>query len=1034
MKRILFTLFIFVFAQNVFGQGINFQGVARSANGTILANQRISLKLSIITGSNTSTPDYIETRSVATNAQGIFSIVVGDTGTISTIGTYASISWKTSNKFLKVEMDPNNGTNFISMGTTPLQYVPFSYYSNGVDAANVAGVLPVKSGGTGVASISDLKSALVLDKVNNTADIDKPISLLTQTALNTKLNKADTTGLSNRIDIKLNKADTAGLSNRIDIKLNKADTAGLSNRIDIKLNKADTAGLSNRIDAIIKTKEIILKDIIINGVNAGIGGGKSNSNTLFGYGSLQKNTTGQDNTAFGSYALSENFTGYNNTAVGSGALGSNTTGYLNTAIGRFALGSITSGNRNTSIGNGTLGLITDGVANTAIGFSALSKQTSFGPNDAFGSESQSNLTTGVHNTSFGQGTLRNNIIGGSNVAFGVSTLTNNLANYNSGFGANALLNNTTGEGNTAVGVQSLYNNTTASNNIAIGSKAMFSNTTGYSNTAIGTQSLWSNTTGYRNTAIGDSAFLTKTSFTNSTAIGYNAQITASNQIQLGDANVLLVKTTGSIAAGGSIYATSINAPLGTTTPNIGNFTTITTTLDSFKTNSLFFGKRGITNYVISGSTTTLINNTSGGGVQNFAVGPTLSKNSAGSGNTAVGLFVLNENTSGNGNSGVGFYSLMQNTTGRYNTAFGGSTLTNNTIGSDNISLGFQSLLNNTEGNDNVAIGLQSNWNNTLGNKNISIGNYSLISSMRGIGSIAIGHKAMMNAYYNIIGTITGNTAIGFESLMGDGNNRINIGQYNTAVGYQSLTSNTSGSNNTAIGYSAMSSSSTYSNSTALGYNAQVTASNQMQLGNNDITDVKTSGVITSGGLGIGNKSNTSAALEVNSSSQGFLPPRMTAAQRDNIVTPVAGLVVWCSNCAPFGELQVYNGSIWTNMIGGASTPPPVVITEADIIFKVVIAGAEVNYSGVLAVVGTSIVINANITSVLPKDGVTIDVSVKKRSDNTVVFTTNLSSSAASNPVTITGLTAGVLCEATVTVTSKSKASNTASKSFGLASK
>jgi hypothetical protein len=162
MKRILFTLLIFVFAQNAFGQGINFQGVARSANGTILANQKISLKLSIITGSNTSTPDYIETRSVATNSQGIFSIVVGDTATISTIGNYASISWKTSNKFLKVEMDPNNGINFISMGTTPLQFVPFSYYSNGVDAENVAGVMPVKSGGTGATTASAARTNLGL--------------------------------------------------------------------------------------------------------------------------------------------------------------------------------------------------------------------------------------------------------------------------------------------------------------------------------------------------------------------------------------------------------------------------------------------------------------------------------------------------------------------------------------------------------------------------------------------------------------------------------------------------------------------------------------------------------------------------------------------------------------------------------------------------------------------------------------------------------------------------------------------------------
>ena len=116
------------------------------------------------------------------------------------------------------------------------------------------------------------------------------------------------------------------------------------------------------------------------------------------------------------------------------------------------------------------------------------------------------------------------------------------------------------------------------------------------------------------------------------------------------------------------------------------------------------------------------------------------------------------------------------------------------------------------------------------------------------------------------------------------------------------------------------------------------------------------------------------------------------------------------------------------------TPPPVVIVEADIAFKVDVSGSEVNYSAVFPVVGASLAMNANITSTLPKDGVTIDVSVKKKSDNTVVFTSSLSSSTASNPVTVTGLTPGTLCVATITVTSKTKASNSALKTFELASK
>ena len=206
--EIYFMRGIYIFILSIFiikasAQGINFQGVARSANGTILSSQKISLKLSILNGSSTGTAEYVETRTVSTNAQGIFSVMIGDSGTITNIGSFANVNWKLSSKFLKVEMDPTGGANFITMGTTPLQYVPFSYYSNGVDAVNVSGIIPVKSGGTGVASISEMKVALSLDKIDNTADLDKPISKRTQSALDTKLNYADTVSLSNRINTKL---------------------------------------------------------------------------------------------------------------------------------------------------------------------------------------------------------------------------------------------------------------------------------------------------------------------------------------------------------------------------------------------------------------------------------------------------------------------------------------------------------------------------------------------------------------------------------------------------------------------------------------------------------------------------------------------------------------------------------------------------------------------------------------------------------------------------------------------------------------
>ena len=79
--------------------------------------------------------------------------------------------------------------------------------------------------------------------------------------------------------------------------------------------------------------------------------------------------------------------------------------------------------------------------------------------------------------------------------------------------------------------------------------------------------------------------------------------------------------------------------------------------------------------------------------------------------------------------------------------------------------------------------------------------------------------------------------------------------------------------------------------------------------------------LTQAQIGIGTASpNAASQLEVSSTSKGFLPPRMTAAQRNAISTPVAGLMVWCSNCGSNGEIQIYNGTDWVNFIGGTRQP------------------------------------------------------------------------------------------------------------------
>ena len=77
--------------------------------------------------------------------------------------------------------------------------------------------------------------------------------------------------------------------------------------------------------------------------------------------------------------------------------------------------------------------------------------------------------------------------------------------------------------------------------------------------------------------------------------------------------------------------------------------------------------------------------------------------------------------------------------------------------------------------------------------------------------------------------------------------------------------------------------------------------------------------ILSAQVGVGTSTpNASAILDVESTNKGFLPPRMTQAQRNAIVSPATGLVVFCSNCGTKGELQVYLVDEWTNILGGAA--------------------------------------------------------------------------------------------------------------------
>ena len=64
------------------------------------------------------------------------------------------------------------------------------------------------------------------------------------------------------------------------------------------------------------------------------------------------------------------------------------------------------------------------------------------------------------------------------------------------------------------------------------------------------------------------------------------------------------------------------------------------------------------------------------------------------------------------------------------------------------------------------------------------------------------------------------------------------------------------------------------------------------------------------GIGTSNPVNA-AALELSSTTKGFLPPRMTLAQRDAIANPAIGLMIYCLDCTVPDNLQIYTGANWS---------------------------------------------------------------------------------------------------------------------------
>lgn len=237
----------------------------------------------------------------------------------------------------------------------------------------------------------------------------------------------------------------------------------------------------------------------------------------------------------------------------------------------------------------------------------------------------------------------------------------------------------------------------------------------------------------------------------------------------------------------------------------------------------------------------------------------------------------------------------------------------------------------SSGSQNTVLGNQAE-SGTTGNNNTALGFFTLNSITTGNDNTTVGTNAMRFTTAGDYNTALGATAAQFT-----------LGSGNTAIGHTALGNNTSGSFNTALGYQANVLSDNLTNTTAVGNGATVATDNTIQLGNADVTSVKTSGQLTSGTITYPNTagtsgqvlttngSNTASWATPSSSGSSGLLQSVTTTERDALGITSAGFMLFNTTTNTFQGTQTilspYN-NVTTTIYGEARCKDAYYITQS----------------------------------------------------------------------------------------------------------
>ena len=105
----------------------SYQAVVRNSNGNLMSNSVVGVRISILQDSSSGTAVYSYEYTTRTNANGVFSLVVGEN-----LSGKDSINWAEGPFFLKSEIDPDGGSNYTLTATQQMLSVPYALHAHTV--------------------------------------------------------------------------------------------------------------------------------------------------------------------------------------------------------------------------------------------------------------------------------------------------------------------------------------------------------------------------------------------------------------------------------------------------------------------------------------------------------------------------------------------------------------------------------------------------------------------------------------------------------------------------------------------------------------------------------------------------------------------------------------------------------------------------------------------------------------------------------------------------------------------------------------